>query len=49
MSFVVNLDHLFHRDLRVDLRGGEAGVAEEFLNVAQVGAGIEQMRCERVP
>ena len=49
MRAVIDLDHLFHRDLRVDLRRREPRVAEEFLNVAQVGAAVQQMRRERMP
>ena len=48
MGLVVDLDHFFHRDLRVDLRRCEARVAEELLDVAQVGTGVEQMRCKCV-
>ena len=48
MRAVVDLDHFFHRDLGVDLGGREAGVAEEFLDVAEVGALIEQVRGECV-
>jgi hypothetical protein len=33
----------------IDLRGGEAGVAQQLLHAAQVGAGIEQVRGKAVP
>ena len=33
---------------RVDLRGGDVGVAERFLHRAQVAAGLQQVRGERV-
>ena len=33
----------FHRDVRVDLRGREAGVTEDLLHGAQVGAAFEQV------
>ena len=36
-------------DVRVDLRGGEAGVAEHFLDRAQVRAMAEQVRGEGMP
>src|SRR5205807_9003275 len=44
MRFVVNLDQFFHRNVSVNLGGGEPRVAQQFLNVAQVGAAVEQMR-----
>ena len=31
MSFIVNLDQFFHRNLRVNLRCRKSGVSEEFL------------------
>ena len=49
MCTVVNLDHLFHRNLRVDLGRREPGVAEQFLDVAEVGTVIEQVRRECMP
>ena len=49
MSLIIDLDHLFHRDLSVDLRCGQSRVAEEFLYVAKVGAAVEQVRGESVP
>lgn len=45
----VYIYHLFHRNLRIDLRSRQTRVAEEFLNVAKVGARVEQMRREGVP
>ena len=36
------------RDMRVNLRGGKIGVAEEHLHHAQIGAVIKQMRSECV-
>lgn len=36
------------RDMRVNLRGGEVGVAEEHLDHAQIGAVVEQVRGEGV-
>src|SRR4029078_8892848 len=35
--------------VRVQLRGGEIGMSEHFLNCPQVGASLEQVRGERVP
>ena len=37
------------RDVRVQLGGGEVGVAEHLLDAAEVGAALEQVRCEGVP
>jgi hypothetical protein len=37
MHLVVDLDQFFHRNMRVDLRGRQPRVAEQFLYVAQVG------------
>jgi len=39
---------MFHGELRVSLRRGEALVAEHFLDSAQIGAFFEQVRAERV-
>ena len=36
-------------DMRIDLRGGNIGVAEHLLNDPQIGAVPEQVRCEAVP
>ena len=44
MCLVIHFDQFFHRDLCVDLSSREAGVAEKFLNIAEVSAGIEKMR-----
>ena len=35
--------------MRVNLRGGDIGVAEHLLNDAQIGAVAQQMRGETVP
>src|SRR5215207_7311704 len=45
---VVDLYQFFHRDVCVDLRGGEARVAEQLLYVAQVCAAVEEVRGEGV-
>jgi hypothetical protein len=49
VSLRIDVYHFFHRDLRVDLCGGKPGVAEKFLDIAKVGAGVEHMRREGVP
>jgi hypothetical protein len=36
-------------DMRIDLRGGNIGVAQHLLNDSQIGAVPEQMRRETVP
>ncbi len=36
------------RDVRVDLGGAQALVAEQLLDDAQVGAALEEMACELV-
>ena len=49
MRLLVDLLQPLRCDVRVDLRGGEIGVAEKFLNAAQVGTGIEHVGGEAVP
>ena len=44
MGLVVHGHQVGERDLRVLLRGGEARVAEQFLDGAQVGAVGQQVR-----
>jgi hypothetical protein len=46
MRLVVDLQHMLHRKLRVALRGGQALVAEQLLNGAQVGAFFQHVRAE---
>ena len=46
MRLIVHLQHVFHRQLRVALRGRETFVAEQFLNGAQVGAFFQHVRAE---
>ena len=48
MRLLVDLFQAFGRDVRVDLRGGKIGVAEEFLDAAQIRAGVEHVRGETV-
>lgn len=43
MGLVVDSFEAFHRDVGVELGGGHAGVAEEFLDDTQVGAAFEQV------
>ena len=49
MRLVVNLDQLLHRNMSVDLRRREPRMAQQLLNVAQVGAAVEQVRSKRMP
>ncbi len=49
MCFIVDLDQLFHRDVCVDLRRRKTCMAQQFLDVAQVGAAVEQVRGKAVP
>ncbi len=44
MSLVVDRHQIGQRDLRVLLRGGEARVAQQFLDGAQIGAIGQQVR-----
>src|SRR2546430_2188483 len=48
MRLPVHLDELPVVQMRVLLRRRERGVAEELLDAAQVRAGVEEMRGERV-
>jgi len=43
MRFFVGFFQAFHGDVSVDLRGGDAGVAEEGLDAAEIGAGVEHV------
>ena len=49
MGLSVDVQQLRGVDVRVALGRAEARVAEEFLNRAQVGAALQQMRRERMP
>jgi hypothetical protein len=49
MGGVVGFLQSLGSQVRVDLRGDEVRVAEQFLHAAQVRAGIEQMRGVTVP
>lgn len=46
MGAVIDLDEFSHGDLGVDLGGGKAGVAEELLDIAEVGSAREQVCSE---
>ena len=48
MKLIVNIAQPFTGDVGVNLRGVNAGVAEEFLDDPQVRSAFEQMRCETV-
>jgi hypothetical protein len=46
MRFPIHIQQLRGVHMRVALRRAQLRVAEEFLNGAQVGASLEQMRSE---
>jgi hypothetical protein len=48
MGGVVDGEEAVAVDFGVDLGGREGGVTEKLLDLAQVGAGREQVGCERV-
>ena len=43
MGFVVGAFEALGSEVRVDLSGGEVGVAEKFLDAAEVCAGVEKV------
>ena len=49
MSLVVHRAQSGDRDVRVELGGGQAGVTEQFLHDAQIGAAFEQVGGRAVP
>ena len=49
VGFIINLLQPFHRDVGVNLGRGKTGVAKQFLDTAQIGAGIQQVGSERMP
>ena len=48
VGFVVDFSHVVGGDVGVDLGGDEVGVAEEFLDGAEVGAVVEEVGGEGV-
>ena len=48
MVFVIDCLEILRDKLRIDLRGGNIAVAEQFLNGAQIRAVLQQVRCEAV-
>ena len=48
MGVAVDVEQMGGVDLRIDLRGRQAGVAEQFLQAAQIRAATQQMRGEAV-
>ena len=48
MSFAVGLLQVGFDDVKITLRGGQVFVAQQLLDVAQVGPGLEHFTCERV-
>lgn len=49
MSLIIHLDHLFHRNLSVDLCRRQSCVAEQLLDITKVSPLIEQVRGKGVP
>ena len=43
MRFAVDLSQGFNREMRIDLRGVQAAMAEQFLHHADVGASTQQV------
>lgn len=48
VELTVGLGEAFGADVRVDLGGGDVGVAEHFLDGAEVGAVVQEMGGEGV-
>ena len=46
---VIDLAEVAGIQVRVDLGGGEVGVAEEFLHRSQIAAGLQQVRRRGMP
>jgi hypothetical protein len=44
MGLLIALPEAFHRDMGVDLRGGQAAVPQDFLDRPQVRAAVKQVR-----
>ena len=49
MRLFVDLHQPSHVEMRVALGRADTGVAEQFLDGTEVGAGLQQVRGERVP
>ncbi len=49
MGLFVGRTQVGRADVRVDLRGDQALVAQQLLHAANVGAAIQQVRGEAVP
>ena len=49
VGLVVTIAEALRGHVRVHLRGGQAAVSQKFLDAADVGAGVEQVRGETVP
>src|SRR4051812_14570396 len=48
MALLVNLEELGGVHVRIALRRAEAGVAEQFLNDAEIGPALQQVRRKRM-
>ena len=49
MGRVVNAGEVLEVKVRVDLGGGDVGVAEQLLHAAQLAARLQQVRSEGMP
>ena len=49
MSVQILFANMGTADMRVDLRGGGIGMAQDFLDSAQIRSPFEHMRCIRMP
>src|SRR5438132_1542506 len=48
MRLIVDLGQILEVEMRINLRAGDARVAEHFLNCAQITRRLKQMRSERM-
>ena len=48
MGFCINLPELGDAVVRIDLRGLQRSVSQEFLYLAHIGSAVQQVRCESV-
>ena len=49
MGFIVDFDQIFRVQVRVNLRGNETFVSQEFLNAPNVRSIVQEMRRKTVP
>lgn len=49
MAVLVSANQVCNREMRIKLRRGDATVSQKLLDIAQIGAAIEQVRREGMP